>query len=291
MKKLIEFKKQRELGEIISDTFAFIREEFNPFLKTVLQISGPYLILFLISMSFYIYTSGDLFNFKIGEDFSNISSLPLMFGSLLLFMITGVLAYVFANSAVLHYIKSYIENEGNVNLEEVKNNVKQTLWGFLGLGILKWMTLIFAIVLCFLPVLYAMVPMYVIFSIYIFENKDATDSYSFSFTLINSDFWMTLFTIIILGFIVMTASYVFSLPAAIYSIIKMGIFSGEMDPESMMDFVDPVYILLNIFSYLFKFLLNLILTVSSAFIYFNLNEKLNFTGTYERIQSLGKKED
>ena len=291
MKKLIKFKKQRELGEIISDTFAFIREEFNPFLKTVLQISGPYLILFLISMSFYIYTSGDLFNFKIGEDFSNISSLPLMFGSLLLFMITGVLAYVFANSAVLHYIKSYIENEGNVNLEEVKNNVKQTLWGFLGLGILKWMTLIFAIVLCFLPVLYAMVPMYVIFSIYIFENKDATDSYSFSFTLINSDFWMTLFTIIILGFIVMTASYVFSLPAAIYSIIKMGIFSGEMDPESMMDFVDPVYILLNIFSYLFKFLLNLILTVSSAFIYFNLNEKLNFTGTYERIQSLGKKED
>ena len=47
-------------------------------------------------------------------------------------------------------------------------------------------------------------------------------------------------------------------------------------------------IFLNVISYLFKFLLNLILTVSSALVYFNLNEKLNFTGTFERIQSIGK---
>jgi len=288
MKKLIIFKKQRELGEIISDTFAFIREEFKPFLKTTLQISGPYLVLFLISTSFYIYTSGDLFDFQINQDFSAIKNLPLTFGALLLFMLTGVLAYVYANSAALHYIKSYIKNEGNVNVEEVKESVKETIWGFLGLGVLKWITLIFAMLLCCLPIFYAMVPMFVIFCIYVFENKDATDSYSYSFSLINSDFWMTLFTIIIIGLIVYIASYVFSLPAGIYSIVKMGIFSGEMDPKNMMDFVDPIYILLNIFSYLFKFLLNLILTVSSAFIYFNLNEKLNFTGTYERIQSLGK---
>lgn len=35
----IEFKKQRELGEILSDSFVFIRNEFKPFLGTILKKS------------------------------------------------------------------------------------------------------------------------------------------------------------------------------------------------------------------------------------------------------------
>ena len=290
MKKLIEFKKQRELGEILTDTFGFIREEFKPFSKTVLQICGPYLLLFLIALSFYVYSSGDLFNFQIGNELQQ-NNLPLLFGSLIAFMIFGVLAYTFADSAVLHYIKSYIQNEGRVNVDEVKQNVKDTFWGFLGLSILKVITLIVAVLICCLPIFYAMVPMYVVFCIYIFENKDATTAYSYSFSLIKSEFWMTFATIIVIGLIVMIASYAFGIPAAIYSIAKMGMFSGEIDPANMQDFIDPVYIFLNVLSYLFKFLLNLILTVSAALIYFNLNERQNFTGTFERIQSLGKTDD
>lgn len=290
MRKLIEFKKQRELGEILTDTFGFIREEFKPFTKIVLQICGPYLLLFLISLSFYVYSSGDLLNFQLENEFQQ-DNLPLLFGSLIAFMITGVLAYTFADSAVLHYIKSYIQNEGRVNVDEIKQRVKDTFWGFLGLSILKVITLVVAIFICCLPIFYAMVPMFVVFCIYIFEDKDATTAYSYSFSLIKSEFWITLATIIVIGLIVMIASYAFGIPAAIYCIVKMGVFSGEMDPANLKDFVDPVYIFLNVLSYFFKFLLNLILTVSAAFIYFNLNEKLNFTGTFERIQSLGKTEN
>ena len=38
-------------------------------------------------------------------------------------------------------------------------------------------------------------------------------------------------------------------------------------------------------------LLNIISIIAGVFIYFNLNEKKNFTGTYERIQSLGGNRD
>jgi len=290
MRKLIEFKKQRELGEVLTDTFGFIREEFKPFTTTVLQICGPYLLLFLISLSFYVYSSGDLFNFQLGNEIQQ-DNLPLLFGSLLAFMIFGVLAYTYADSAVLHYIKSYIHNDGRVNVNEIKQNVKDTFWGFLGLSILKVITLIIAFAICCLPFFYAIVPMFIVFCIYVFESKDATSAYSDSFALIKGEFWMTFATILVIGIIVMIASYAFGIPAAIYSIAKMGIFSGEIDPANMQDFIDPVYIFLNVISYLFKFLLNLILTVSSAFIYFNLNEKLNFTGTFERIQSIGKTEE
>jgi len=40
-----------------------------------------------------------------------------------------------------------------------------------------------------------------------------------------------------------------------------------------------------------QFLLNLIGIIAGAFIYFNLNEKKNFTGTYERIANLGEIRD
>ncbi|MFD2824323.1 hypothetical protein ACFS5M_11635 [Lacinutrix iliipiscaria] len=290
MKKLIEFKKQRELGEVLTDTFGFIRQEFKPFFKTVLQICGPYLLLFLIALAFYIYSSGDVFNFQLGNELRQ-DNLPLMFGSLFAFMIFGVIAYTVADSTVLHYIKLYVQNEGSINIDEVKQNVKDTFWGFLGLSILKLITLFVAVLICCLPVFYVMVPMYVVFCIYVFENKDATTAYSYSFSLIKSEFWITFATIIVIGIIAMIASYALDIPASIYSILKMGVFSGEIDPANMKDFIDPVYILLNVLSYLFKFLLNLILTVSAALIYFNLNERQNFTGTFERIQSLGKTED
>jgi hypothetical protein len=291
MSRLIEFKKQRELGDVLTDSFGFIRAEFKPFITAILKISGLYLLLFLIAIVFYIYSTDNMFDFGISQDITQLKNLPLMFGSIFMFMFFGLLAYTFANSAVLHYIKSYINNDGQVNFEEVKQNVKNTFWGFLGLSILKWITLVVAILFCVLPILYFMVPMFLVFCIYVFERKDATGAYSDSFALIKGEFWMTLATIIVIGIIVMIASYAFGMPAAIYSIVKMGIFSGEIDPANMQDFIDPVYIFLNVISYLFKFLLNLILTVSSAFVYFNLNEKLNFTGTFERIQSIGKTEE
>ncbi|WAC03224.1 hypothetical protein N7U66_06525 [Lacinutrix neustonica] len=67
MKTYIDFKKQRELGEIFTDTFAFIRNEYKPLFKSIIAIAGPYLLLFLFALVFYIYTMGGQFNL----DFTN----------------------------------------------------------------------------------------------------------------------------------------------------------------------------------------------------------------------------
>ena len=86
-------------------------------------------------------------------------------------------------------------------------------------------------------------------------------------------------------------SFVFSLPTAIYTYAKMGIFSGEIDPGGLNSLTDPVYIILNVIGQFFQYLLNIITIVGSAFIYFNLNERKYFSGTLERINSIGKSED
>lgn len=282
---MIEFKKQRELGDIITDTFSFLRQEFKPFMKAIFTIVGPVMVVFMIAYVIYMYLVGDIFSFGNSQI---ATSLGLIIVAMLLFLVTLILAYVFANSVALHYIKSYVENNGQVNMQEVKHNVRRSFWPFVGLGIAKWLVLIISVMLCVLPVFYFMVPMAMVFSIMVFEKKDVSDSFSYSFILIKDEFWITLATIIIIGLIVGVVSYAFSLPATLYSIIKWGVFSGEVDPATMEGFIDPIDILLNTLATLVQFLLNLISIVAYAFIYFNLNERKNFTGTFEKIESIGK---
>lgn len=292
-RKYIELRKQRDFSSLLSDTFAFIRIEFKPFMKAIFNISGPAMIVFLIAMAFYTYTAGDIFNFDIaGTSGANgFVSPALIIISAIAYAATAIVAYVFAGSAALHYIKSYIDNKGQVDLKEVKRNVYDTFWGFFGLSFLKGITIGFSVLLCVLPVLYTMVPMTIVLCIYVFSEKHgAIEAYGESFSLVNEDFWTALGTILVFIIIFYILSMVFAVPAVIYTYIKMGIFSGEFDPANMNNIVDPVYIILNVLSTLFQFLLNLIIVVASAFIYFHLNEKRNFTGTYDRINQIGNTE-
>lgn len=292
MKQYIEFKKKRELGEIFSDTFAFIRNEYKPFFKTIINVAGPYLALFLFGLVFYMYVVGNSFSFNFQDpDAFPTENFAMIFAAYAAYLVTAILAYTFTVSTALHYIKSYVDNNGTTNLQEIKASVHQSFWGFLGLSILKGLTLGVAIMLCCLPILYFMIPMAVVFPIYVFAKKNATDAYGESYSLVRNELVMTGVTVFLIWLVLIVIAYCFMIPIMMYSYMKMGVFSGEFDPANMDSFVDPVYIALNVLSSFFQFLLNLVFIVASVFIYFSLNEKKNFTGTFERIDSLGKTEE
>lgn len=291
MKSYIQFKKQREFGQLLADTFAFIRNEFKPFFGAIIKISGPYVALFLFSMVFYTYIVGDMFNFDLIQSNQFYASPGKLILAYCTYFAGVILAYTFTTSTVLFYIKSYVDNNGTVNLDEVKQNVYRTFWSFLGLSILKGITIIVSMLICCLPVFYFIVPMVVTLPILVFELSNAGDAYSKSYALIKDEFWITLATIIVFLLIYWVVSSVFALPTVIYTYAKMGVFSGEIDPGSFDTLVDPVYIFLNVLSTFFQYLLNITTIVGSAFIYFNLNERKYFSGTLERIDSLGKLEE
>ena len=285
----IEFKKQRELGEILSDSFGFIRNEFKPFFGTILKIVGPYILVMLISMGFYMYTIGDVFNLTtIGNRTVNWASPVIMVISVLALMLSSIAAYVLAQGTVLYYIKSYIDHKGETNFDEIRQGVYGSFWSLISLGILVGLSVFVGALFCLIPGIYLAVPLSISFAILVFLKKDTMESYQYSFTLIKENWWITFATLFVIYIIVMIVTYAFSLPGVIYTWIKMGIFSGEMDAENMNLFSDPIYLLLNILSSLVQFLMNIILLVGTSLVFFNLNEKKNFTGTFERIESLGK---
>ncbi len=289
----IEFKRQRDFGQILGDTFGFLRNEFKTFVSIYFHICGPVLLMLVLSIGFYTYVVGDLAVLDPFSDEAFGFSDPLLFIlSALAYMGSALTAYVFSIGTTLFYIRSYIDGNGVVNKEEIRTNVHGAFWSILGLSILKWITLFFAMMLCGLPVLYAMVPMAVAFSIYIFNpRKSVTDAYSDSFYLVNQDFWLVFGTWIVLGIIYYIISFVFSLPTVLYSFIKVGISANEIDPADLSNFSDPFYVFLNVLSSFVQFLVNIIMVIGGAFCYFHLNEKKNFTGTYERIGRIGENPD
>ena len=293
-KSYIEFRKERDFSDILSDTFGFIRNEFKPLLKALFNIAGPAILIFLLSLAAYNYVAGDMFNFAALEEPSfNSGNLLVIIIIGIFYLISAIAAYIFSASSVLFYIKSYIDNKGETDLGEIKKNVHSTFWSFFGMSFLKGITIMFALILCILPALYAMVPMAVVFSIFVFETRrSASDAYSKSFTLVNVDFWTAFGSFLVLGIIFYILGMVFSIPSIIYALISTGLFSGEIDPANINSFsADPVLIFLNVLNYFFQFLLNIILVVGGAVIYFHLHEKSTFTGTYDRISEIGKIEE
>ncbi|MFC4094669.1 hypothetical protein [Euzebyella saccharophila] len=288
MKPYIEFKKQRELGEILSDTFAFLRTEFKPFFNTFFRIIGPYLLVMIICYCFYMYQFGDFFTFGM-ESADSISSVLLLLVVGGAFVLSMVATYVLSQATTLFYIKSYANNKGTVVFEEVKKDVYASFWQFIGLGILVALCVGVGFMFCIIPGVYLYVPLVLSFSIMVFNQKSVSDAFSYSFTLVKDHWWMTFAALFVVGIIVTVASYAFAIPSTIYNYAKLGILSGEIDAENF-TVADPISILLGSISTLAQFLLNIISVVAGVLIYFDLNEKKNFTGTYERIQSLGETE-
>lgn len=287
--KLIELRKKRDLGAILTDSFAFIRTQFKPFFSTFLKLVGPYLVFLLLVNVLYLRSFSSLLDFSGNIETSNDMYGPLMmFGTMILFLIAFSLVYAMAQSVTLHYMKNYIKNNGQTDYHEIKGEVYATFWKFIGMSILANICIVIGTILCFIPGVYLFVPLSLTYSILIFEKKSIGDAFSYSFTLVKDYWWITFATLLVVFIAMYIASMAFSLPGVIYGYAKMGVFSGEVDPETMMEgFMDPVAIFLNLLNTVAQILLFTITVVTSGLIYFDLNERKNHTGTMERIKNLG----
>ena len=291
--ELVEFKKERDLGAIITDTFKFIRENWKEYFSLILKIAGPAFVIFIVAMGYYMITTGDVMailteSIENSGGYEPDTNLMVMFGSILIAAIAGVVFYVLMQMASLFFIKSYINNNGVVDKIEVSQNVKKHFWSFLGLAILTLIMVVFGVFLCFFPAIWIGVVLSLGSSILLFEGKSVGDTISHCFTLIKDHWWETFGVVLVVGILVSLLGQVFAVPSLIYTLIKMSTVIANEDPTVMSSlFSDPIYLALTILSYVGQFLLSTISIITSVFIYFDLNEQKNLTGTIESIESIG----
>ncbi len=289
MNEKIQFKQQRELGSILTDTFKFLRLNGKQLFGLIFRIAGPALLVLVFAYVYYMQTVfGGMGGFGVTNSVEDFTGGFLL--AMLVLMISAMVYYALLYGTVLHSIRSYVKNDGNIIKEEVTAGVRQNFWSLLGLSILVGLMVGFGLVLCLIPGIYLAVPLALTYSIHIFEKRDVTDSISYSFKLIKNEWWITFATFLVIGILYYVILMIFQVPQYIYFFIK-GFAIAETvsaDPAEMFDWV---YMALSSIGIIAQYLLQAILVIATALIYYNLNEKKNFTGTMETIESIGGREE
>ncbi len=281
--KKIDFKRQREIGEILSDTFKFIRLEYKGLFTALMRNAAIPFLLLLAAAGYYAATATDLSFITEGSIFSAAGFLV----SVSLVGLAQVLYFGFMFGSILHYIKQYTENNGVVDQDSISQKVKSSLGGILGLSILTALMLIVGLFLCFFPMVYLSVPLALVFSIYVFLNMSVGDSITESFSLVKNEWWSSFFTFVVIYIIVYLIGMVFQIPALIYTIFKAFTKSQEVSGGDVSQIFDWIYVTLSVIASAASYLFYGIIVIASAFVYFNLNEKKNQTGTLEQINTIG----
>lgn len=289
MNETINFKKQRELGSILTDIFKFIRLNWKSLFEMIFKIAGPALLIMLGAYVFYMQSI--VGSFGILETVGSLSGFSTtMVLALVVLILAGVVYYALLNGVVLHYIKSYIKNNGAVVKEEVSAGVKNDFWKLIGTSLLVGLIVAVGSMFCVIPGIYLGVVLSTAYTVVVFEGKEVTDAISHCFNIIRDEWWITFATFFVVFLLYYFIMIIFQVPQYIYFFINALTMTQEIsaDPTSMFDWV---YISLTTIGMVFQYLLYSIIVICTAFVYFNLNEKKHFTGTMETIESIGKEQE
>lgn len=272
-KSIIEFEKRRDLGDMLSSTFQFLKLEGKSLFKTVFKISAFPILVFLGFTIYSLINYAEFYdaalNFTNEEEvFEKVGG---FFTSSLMLVLSYLLAYVFVSASVLYYIKSYWQNRGVVNYEDVKQDVQNKFWSLLGLSILNVIIIFVGLLFCFLPGIYFGIVLSLSMSAMVFFNLSAFDSIGEAFSLIRDNFWNVFLILFVVGLIMIVVSWTIQMPMVIYQFRNLG---EDLLTQGFVDYMkDPVYLGFMILSYLVRFLLYTISLIVSVFIFFDIKVK------------------
>ena len=268
--------------------------EWKSFFAAILKAAIIPILIAIVAIVFYVASFSSFFEgfaYATYDAYGNdpdISDLGTFFSSFFIFLIAYLVAYAFVTVSGLSYIRSYIENKGVVDFDDVSRSTRSKFWSFIGLFILTGILGVIGFFLCIIPAVYLWVPLSLTFCLLIFEKKGVGDSISYSFEFVKGHWWETFGILLVIQILIWVLGAFTDVPATIYSMIKMGIDVGNEDPTAVFDiFSDPIYLILIGFSYFIKFLLYIVSLVTTVFIYYDINEQKNASGSMDIIDSLG----
>lgn len=267
IEKEIQFRKTREIGDIFSDSFEFIRQEIKPVSKLIGIYVFPFLLLYGLVQVYLQKNVISRFDFSNPDTFlENIGPIYL---NMFLFSLFGLFIQSLLIAAYYSYIEVYIEKgKGNFDLSEITPHLFSN--GLLAIGgsILLFFLVMIGVVLCIIPGIYFANTYSLIFFILIFEKKGFGSAFSRSSSLIKLQWWNTLLMNIVGIIIIWTVGLIMSIPTMITGLTK-NIFNPGLTPVEYPDW----YWVMIAFSSIVSSVLYIIPYTFLAFQYFNLDEE------------------
>lgn len=268
--KEIQFRKKRELDEIISDTFKFLNQEKRILLKLIINYVLPFIILYALAL---FYFQKNIFSkINISDTEKLLSNIGPVYLNLALFTLFGVFVQSLLVGTFYSYLEIYIKKgKGNFELSEVTSLLFSNGLLALRAGIFIYVAILLGTIMCILPGIYFANTFSIAAFVFIFEKQGFNNAVIRSAKLVNS-FWWNTFILNFTGIVLIWAvGFVFTIPSLIAG-ISVNIFelNGVVQPD-----LPTWFWILNGVSTIFSSVLWIIPYTFLAFQYFNLEERLN----------------
>lgn len=268
VEKEIQFRKKREIGDIFTDSFEFLKQEFKPISKLIGIYVLPFLLLYGLVQ---VYLQKNVIS---RFDFSNpdtlLENIGPLYLNIFLFSLFGLFVQSLLIAAFYSYIDVYIKKgKGNFDLSEIIANLFSNGLLVIGGSFVLFFMVMIGVVLCIIPGIYFANTFSIIFFILIFEKKGLANAFIRSSALVKKQWWNTFLINIVGIFIIWTVSMIISIPTMITGFSK-NIFNHDMAPVEYPDW----YWVLIAFSTIVSSVLYIILYTFLAFQYFNLDENI-----------------
>lgn len=282
MKDKVEFRKLREFGELIGDTFLFMKQNFKPLMKAFFALTGIFIVGGIISSMMaqlqlvgIAQAAGTIYDDSPRNMIYNVGF------TYFLSMVFVLLTYTSMYVSVLSFIALYIE-KGNIapTVDEVWAYFKYYFFRMMGSGVLLVIFFMLCFILCVVPGIYVYPALTIFAPIMILENGSFTHSFDRSFKLLKEEWWITAAVILVINLIFYAFSTMVQLPAII--IMMVGAFTqGERT-------ITNAYAVISSVSQQISYIFMIIPIICSALIYFNLVERKENLGLLQRMDSLGQ---
>jgi hypothetical protein len=284
--KIIDFQKYRDFGDLLGDTFAFIRQEYKFLGRVLLTYAGPFVLVSAIANAWAQKSILSFAGLMVNNDPMEILS---EFGlKLSVSIIAALVSSTIMICVIYSYIKLYMERgKDNFSQEAVWFQVVQKFLPVLGALIAMYFLIILGMVFCIIPGIYLYVIFALVLSAMILSDKPINAAFERSMYLVRDNWWFTLGVGLVMSIIVGIASYIFMLPGSIMSMfMSINTISGETSEASSVIFM----VLATIGSFAATILAGMP-HITLALLYFGLVEKKESPGLINKIDQINSQNE
>ena len=275
----IELRRIRDFGEVISDTFVFLRQHAGPLLKSFLAISAVFMIALGIFNSAYESRTSKLLRGIFTGRSSSLDRLGTIFNiNYFMVLLFTLLTTISMQVIVAVYMKYYLEHKQQPGIQDIWTLFKRYFIKVFFFELLAYLAIIFGCIFCLLPGIYLGVVLAPLSLVIVMEDKGFQDSWQRCFDLIRENFWPSLGLYIV-------AYILYAIGAGIIagSMGIIGLLGGYLTTSDLGTYVVAITAFIKSFSLFFY----IIYFICIALNYFSLVERRDGTGLLGRIDTIG----
>jgi hypothetical protein len=271
----LELRSRRELGTILSDSFALIRLNSKPLTTVLVQTCGVYFVLAVLFSALYQYANVESWMVN------DISAFGVVF---LLLMLGSILFYASASAAIYSFMQNYMETKGQVDVQAVIRTARHKTGSMILLVLITYVLLVLGFIFLLIPGIYFIVPVALAFPVFCLEDSGKLNSIKRAFNLTSGYWWVSFGTLLVIVIVIGIISFVFQLPGTVYLGGKTFFTLEEGNGEFGGDFI---YLILATIGSAASNLLSIVMIVAIGLLYFDLDEEKNRTGLKAKLDDLG----